>query len=128
MSKFIFSTHPDVVNLPETKDMFKKAFSIAFILASLLIIALGFPLFSGAIEPNALYGFGGDVPLEPEEWIQLNRSYGAAAFAYGGFLLSYHVMAFRRSHESETGPFIKQGLMASVLSLVPAAVIMFILQ
>lgn len=108
--------------------MIKRAFSIAFITASVLIIALGFPLFSGSIEPNSLYGFGGDVPLEPEEWMQLNRAYGAGAFAYGGFLLSYHVMALRRAKESNTGTYIKQGLIATVLSLLPAAAIMFILQ
>ncbi|TNE31292.1 MAG: hypothetical protein EP346_01400 [Bacteroidetes bacterium] len=108
--------------------MFKKAFSIAFITASVLIIALGFPLFSGMIEQNALIGFNGNVPLEPEEWIQLNRAYGAGAFAYGGFLLSYHTMALRRLKESSTRTFVKQGLLASVLSLIPAFLIMLILQ
>ncbi len=106
--------------------MVKKFFSITFILSSLVIGALAFPLYAGTIEPNMLYGFQGDVPLTDSEWIVQNKIIGAGAFAFACILISYHIFALRRIESFATSTYVVRGLIAAVVSIIPAYLVMLI--
>lgn len=108
--------------------MFKKAFSFTFLFTSILLMVIAYPLFAGLVDPNMIYGYGGDVPLESDEWITLNRAYGGGTFAYGAMVFFYHVFALMRMRDVSNGTYAMRGLLALLVSLIPAYIIMMIIQ
>lgn len=106
--------------------MLKVAFSSAFILTSLAIIALAFPLYGGWIEPNELYNLGADGSMSDEDWYAINRSYGAGAFAYGCIILGFHLFALAKRRSLSTGKYIQQSILVAVVTLIPAYLVMLI--
>ncbi len=108
--------------------MVNRAISIAFLLSAIGLGLIAFPLFASIIEPNALYGFQGEVPLETDEWMELNRAMGAGAFSMACVLFAYHIMAIWKMSKISTGKYLGRALLALVLSLIPAYATMLLIQ
>ncbi|NVK04273.1 MAG: hypothetical protein HWD92_05595 [Flavobacteriia bacterium] len=108
--------------------MVKKIFSITFIISGLALIALGFPLFAGKIEPNTLIGFAGDVPLSDSEWMAYNRVNGAGTLTFGFILLFYHIIALVKMKSVGTSSYVLRGFAALIMSTIPAFLVMYIVE
>lgn len=108
--------------------MVKKLFSITFIISSLALIALAFPLFAGKIEPNTLVGFNGDVPLSDSEWMAYNKVNGAGTLVFATTLLFYHILALIKMKSTSTASYVLRGLAALLISILPAYLVMYIVE
>lgn len=104
--------------------MIKRVFSLATLLSTLVLGILAYPLYAGTIDPNTFYGIQGQTPLTDAEWLEVNQKYGAGVFAFACILFTYHLFAWRSLKSTRTSLYIGRGLLAAVLSLIPAYIIM----